>query len=210
MQSMFHKLRRPLPQRLVAGCTVIPYLIASLGLPVPAGAAPKDSSQPFPCQQHACGCQSAEQCWTHCCCFTPEQRWAWAEANNVKPPAYAEKPAGSGWRTARQRDKESDNCDYNQSSPCCRKSTQSAQSSPLPKKNSQGKSKKGSWALSVQALACQGHSTSWASVGSVLPSGAAVAWSPCFLPLGRLVCRDEIAFLMSAVVPEPPPRSPAG
>lgn len=47
------------------------------------------SDEPFPCQGCGCGCKTAEQCWTGCCCFTPSQRIAWAKANGVKPPDYA-------------------------------------------------------------------------------------------------------------------------
>jgi hypothetical protein len=52
----------------------------------------KDTSQPFPCQNCPCGCKTAEQCWTNCCCFTPAERLAWAEKNGVTPPSYAQKP----------------------------------------------------------------------------------------------------------------------
>jgi hypothetical protein len=53
----------------------------------------KDNSQPFPCQSCACGCRTAEQCWTNCCCFTPAERFAWAEKNGVTPPWYAQRPS---------------------------------------------------------------------------------------------------------------------
>jgi hypothetical protein len=52
----------------------------------------KDNSQPFPCQSCPCGCKTAEQCWTNCCCFTPAERLAWAEKNGVTPPSYAQRP----------------------------------------------------------------------------------------------------------------------
>ncbi|AMV35434.1 hypothetical protein VN12_25310 [Pirellula sp. SH-Sr6A] len=66
----------------------------SLPIPVPtAGLAEKDSAQPFPCQNRPCGCKTAEQCWTGCCCFTPSERLAWAEENGVAPPSYAQLPA---------------------------------------------------------------------------------------------------------------------
>ena len=45
------------------------------------------AGRPYPCQGHQCGCRSAEECWSHCCCFTPSQRLAWAAANRVDPPA---------------------------------------------------------------------------------------------------------------------------
>ncbi len=98
-------LWRPLRRRLSAGVTLCAYLVAIFGCPLPA-AAHKDSDQPFPCQDHPCGCQTAEECWTKCCCLTPEQRWAWAEAHRVRPPAYAEKPASRGWRSDRLRDRD--------------------------------------------------------------------------------------------------------
>jgi len=49
----------------------------------------KDASTPFPCQHTPCGCRTAEQCWTTCCCNSPEQRLAWAKRNGVEPPSYA-------------------------------------------------------------------------------------------------------------------------
>ncbi|MCU0719062.1 MAG: hypothetical protein MUC83_05115 [Pirellula sp.] len=43
----------------------------------------------YPCKGNLCGCQTAQQCWTSCCCTTPEERLAWAIKNNVTPPVYA-------------------------------------------------------------------------------------------------------------------------
>src|SRR5262245_63434975 len=80
-----NKLWLSLARRLVAGFALIAYLLVSVGAPLPARP-PKDRSQPFPCQDHACGCQSAADCWQHCCCFSPEQRQAWAQAHDVVPP----------------------------------------------------------------------------------------------------------------------------
>jgi hypothetical protein len=97
---------RSLRRRLCAGLTLAAYLAAALGVPLPASGRPKDSHTPFPCQNHACGCVTAEQCWTSCCCFTPEQRWAWALAHHVQPPAYAERPQAQSWRTTRLRDRD--------------------------------------------------------------------------------------------------------
>ncbi|MCA9160728.1 MAG: hypothetical protein KDA72_20495 [Planctomycetales bacterium] len=60
--------------------------------PIPIGWKPKSttaSSEPFPCQDCHCGCLTPEQCWTSCCCYTPEERLAWAIENGVEPPSYA-------------------------------------------------------------------------------------------------------------------------
>ena len=81
-----------MPRRLIAVGAILAYLAAAIGLPLPPAVVIKDGGKPFPCQGHACGCQTAEECWRHCCCHTPEERWAWAEEHNVIPPEYAEKP----------------------------------------------------------------------------------------------------------------------
>lgn len=61
-------------------------------MPLPIGwvrVSDKADSQPFPCQDSPCGCKTAVQCWTNCCCTTPAQRLAWARKNGVAPPQYA-------------------------------------------------------------------------------------------------------------------------
>lgn len=69
------------------------YLIASLGvMPSPALLArwvgnATEGIERYPCEDHACGCISAHECWTHCCCHTPHQRLVWAITHGVKPPA---------------------------------------------------------------------------------------------------------------------------
>jgi hypothetical protein len=71
-------------------------LIAS-GLPLPIAVPPaagtdaaaklagKDRSQPFPCMDKACGCDSAERCFTNCCCHTPAETLRWAKARGIEP-----------------------------------------------------------------------------------------------------------------------------
>lgn len=41
----------------------------------------------YPCEHCGCGCASATECWSHCCCHTPEQRLQWAIEHGVMPPA---------------------------------------------------------------------------------------------------------------------------
>ena len=90
-----HPLVRSLPRRLGAAVTLLAYAVTALGIPLPVPAA-KDTSVPYPCQDHPCGCLSAEQCWTNCCCTTAAQRWAWARAHGVIPPDYAQRPTEEG------------------------------------------------------------------------------------------------------------------
>ena len=60
----------------------------------------KDSSEPFPCQDRPCGCQTASQCWKKCCCFTNTQKIAWAKSRGVSVPEYV--------KAAAQRESETD------------------------------------------------------------------------------------------------------
>ncbi len=72
------------------------YGLITSGLPLPLGGpaadspaaqrlAAKDRSQPFPCMNKPCGCRSATQCFTNCCCHTPAETLAWAKARGLEP-----------------------------------------------------------------------------------------------------------------------------
>lgn len=43
----------------------------------------------FPCEACLCGCASARECWTDCCCHTPVERARWALTNDVMIPSWA-------------------------------------------------------------------------------------------------------------------------
>jgi len=74
------------------------YAIVASGLPIPLGVdhgprsavaekrlAGKDRSRPFPCMDKPCGCATAEQCFSNCCCNTPAETLAWARAHGSDP-----------------------------------------------------------------------------------------------------------------------------
>jgi hypothetical protein len=73
---------------LIPMLTLVSHLCITLGLPLPLSSRnSKDSSIPFPCENRPCGCLSSEQCWAgDCCCFTLEEKLAWADANGIEPP----------------------------------------------------------------------------------------------------------------------------
>lgn len=48
----------------------------------------KDTSTPFMCQDHACSCRNARNCWNHCCCFSRAEKLAWAARQKVELPDY--------------------------------------------------------------------------------------------------------------------------
>ena len=94
--------RAPL-RRITTWLAILGYTLVASGLPLPFGmiapAAPdspaakrvagKDRSRPFPCMDRPCGCATAEQCFTSCCCNTPAETLAWATAHRVEPAVLA-------------------------------------------------------------------------------------------------------------------------
>ena len=177
-------LRRYIPgrvvsRRLTAAVALLAYLAASFGLPVPAPAAPKDRSRPYPCMDNPCGCSCAEDCWRHCCCMTPEERWAWAEAHNVTPPDYAERPAANG-----------DHADQHADCPHCRHAA-SHPGSP--------------WGLAIAPLSCRG-TTQWIVSGFVPAPDPARPDRSSPVAAGRLAAADVTPRRLSQAPPLPPPR----
>ena len=159
---LWHNLRH----RPAAGLALLAYVMVALGVPLPAALPAKDRSQPFPCQDRACGCRNAEECWRRCCCFSAAERQAWARSHGVTPPPDAEKPVTAGWQSPRQRDLAvgSVRCPA-----CCSRETASACGRSAPAPSDDGK--RGTLSLSV--LQCQGLATLWINTGAVLPP------SPC-------------------------------
>ena len=86
----FSTLQQTLLRRAVA-VSLLAVMVLSLipipTLPLPTGHESnggKDLSRPFPCQDRPCGCRSAEQCRKKCCCFSAEQKLAWAKRHSVR------------------------------------------------------------------------------------------------------------------------------
>jgi hypothetical protein len=214
---------RSLPRRLCAGITLLAYLTAALGLPLPVSAArSKKGGVPFPCQDNPCGCQSAEECWRGCCCFTAEERWAWARAHGITPPPYAEKPAPKPRRTTRSHH----NCKHKSNCSCC--STKHPSRRPAAPRRSCRNSPNQSggcphcthhsepccqhvhptgptWLLGIAAQKCRGENVLWASTGIVLPLPPP-SWTPHLLPAGWLPLISSSAMTLPVTPPDPPPR----
>ena len=150
---------------------------------MPASPSRKDTSQPFPCMNNPCGCETAEQCWRGCCCLTAEQRWAWAEAHGIQPPDYAERPGESDHSCC-----EKGCCSHKD---CCESETKVA---PVR------------WVVGASVLRCRGLTAEWVFAGAVLPPEMPVTWEPRPI-IGEQVERVAIvAFSLSEAPPAPPPR----
>lgn len=196
---------RALRHKLFVVVSLVAYLVATLGFPLPARARKQTSGVPFPCQDHPCGCRTAEQCWKSCYCFTPEQRLAWAREHNVTPPAYAERPAPAtgGWRTTPLRLQSKavavkSCCQKIATKACCAsKSRPVSHKHPAPVKG---------LALRLTAAQCQGFATHGISGGAVVPAPLSVAWEPGLVPQGWVIAADLAAPRLHFTPPAPPPR----
>jgi hypothetical protein len=197
-------------RNLGVGLALVAYLAASLGfaLPIPTR---KPRGQPFPCQDHACGCRSAEECWRHCCCFSPTERLAWSQAQGIDPPAYAEKPPTGGWRNLPIREQAGPSSVKKSCGGSCCSPGEVPANSP-----SAGPGWCGGTACSnppteqrplnrsgISPLRCQGLATTWISLGTVPPTPP-LEW---FLLLSF---REKLAHLdlLAGTVPLPPPEHP--
>jgi hypothetical protein len=156
-------------RRLTAALLAVAYLVSVIGLPLPAGAA-RPGGGAFPCQGHACGCLSAEECWHHCCCFSPAEQLAWARANGVQPPADAQcLQADQGWNTRPQREREeAAHCGEGCGGACCKAKKEHASCCEEATSKPAGRS----WTIGVLRLRCHGLTTLWALTGAALPPPA--------------------------------------
>lgn len=198
------------------GLALLAYMLTALGIPLPAAPPTKDRRQPFPCQDRACGCQNAEECWRHCCCFSPEERLAWAEARGITPPAYAEKPATSGWHSVRQRDQAGGTDSPAGCCRCCQAKVYSARPSLTVESfltpsnrcrpSSSTSPQTPRWVCGLSVLRCQGLTTLWSATGAVLPPPTPFAWQRECPFVGRVAVAMVHQTVCSFAPPIPPPR----
>lgn len=183
---------RDLARKLIRiGCVLLAlagYAVACFGIPL-ARPSEKDLSQPFPCAHRSCGCMNAESCWKECCCFTREQKLAWAVANNVSVPASV---LNERSRSCCQKVARVAHCETkSKPASCCSKPTEPE--------------KKTTWVLGMQARKCRGQGTDWLSAGAVLPGPPRVTLTihaPC---AGEVFLLEVLSLAIDAVPPTPPP-----
>jgi hypothetical protein len=212
---------RSLVRRICTCLMLLCYVATALGLPVPVFPA-KDCSRPFPCQDHFCGCQSASDCWQHCCCFTPEERASWALDRGVEAPPDCSSSAPGGWQSIRLRDRQADACTS------CLDHLSELPANSCPSRSPQTRNPSCGDACSttdsgagkciarhapptcrfasLNVLRCRGVSSVWVSQGCVLAPPLPLDCKPYLDLADRLVGRDHLACLHFAIPPDPPPR----
>lgn len=188
-------------RRLWTAVALAAYLFAIVGFPVPLPAKKRDARAPFPCQDHHCGCHSAEQCWQSCCCFTPAQRLAWAKKHNVQIPADV--------RTA-MLCQSSD--DHAASAGCCAHDDDhdhDVASAPHACQNCREPQPAGKvgWVFGFQAQKCQGITMLWVAVGATLPLEIRSLWEFDWSQVDQVRDSSRILSSLSWQPSVPPPRA---
>jgi hypothetical protein len=145
-------------RRLIAAIALVAFAFAATGFPVPQFTAV--SGEKFICQHRGCGCASADQCWRSCCCFSLEERVAWAKKHQVKPPKAA--------LAQMQREREqttalaSGSCCATVKKTCCSPAKKPSCCDAAPSSAS-GK-KQIVWHSSLLAQKCRGLTSSWSAL----------------------------------------------
>jgi hypothetical protein len=180
---------RTLARRLMSAATLLAFLVASTGYPVWSAVAQKDLTQPFPCMHRKCGCRNAEQCWRGCCCFTNQQKLAWAKRHGVTAPKYVEFAAAEEKSPKKV-------------AACCSAGGGNVQGCEA--KNAASKKPAKQLGAVFEPLSCQGYAEQWVAVGAIhvaLPE----VWQidlPC---TGTVLLISEARDSTVIAPPSPPP-----
>jgi hypothetical protein len=228
-------------RRATIWLATIGYALVVSGLPLPLGGmqpanpqsaaakrlAGKDRSQPFPCMDKPCGCATAEQCFSNCCCNTPAELLAWAKANRVADTVFealARRALGGATGPGRSC------CSaVSSSGPCGRKPPHGIEADPAelcseyrflaatsldedcidddgqPVENMDMPISDRVVVLRAM-LACGGIVAQWSAIGISLPPPPVVSCEKSTEPAGEVACHDE-SFLSERAAPDaPPPR----
>lgn len=200
--SVVRCLRRRIHQATALGLLAA-LVVTSLGLTVPVPAE-KQASEPYPCMHCSCGCANAEMCWRDCCCYTNMQKIAWARKNGVTPPAYVlaavEKPSCCQPKVA--------SCCCSKRK-CCEKDAAKANIVLTWRKPRETNKRKTMSIGLLQALRCQGLSSSWTLLPpTVLPPLVQFDDAPAGQFEG-VVFLDETSLGQLSPPELPPPRNDA-
>ena len=230
--------------KVTAWASLVGYAVVVSGLPLPIGGPAtgvgsggrvdpvaearlggKDRSTPFPCMDKPCGCGTAEQCFTACCCNTPAETLAWARAHDIDAAVLAslERRAATPCCAAPEPP---------QRSCCAATSVEESTAAGLPEVCAEYRSLAAEpagqpIAVDEQAhpedippetpprrtivframLACGGIVTGFAAATICLPVDAPPRFEPDIAPVDRLPLADEVGISAARAPEVPPPRS---
>jgi hypothetical protein len=232
---------RPLLRRGVAWAMLALYALVASGIPLPMGLPPagsaaekkiagKDRSQPFPCMDKACGCDSAERCFTNCCCHTPAETIAWAKARGIDAAVIdalmrrlavaAAPPQARGCCAAKASVPEASCCSAGDDNPdetvCSDYQSLAADTSmvegdvehPGTSRDPSGDASSTCRVVTLKAmLACGGVLAEWASIGMSLPPPPIVQCDVACPQIGVITSWNADVLLIGGPPDLPPPRA---
>lgn len=211
---------------LVVSGLPLPMATPSVGSAAAAKHARKDRSTPFPCIDKACGCDSADRCFTGCCCHTSAETLVWAKSRGIEP-AVIEALAR---RTAAARPQAvADSCSTHAAAiaNCALEGDdvdnvicsdyQSLAAEPRHQHDDSGMpgepahdpaegEPSGGVVILRAALACGGVTAQWAAIGVSLPPPAILTCDLSWPPVGRISLVDARMCGAGAPPDLPPPR----
>jgi hypothetical protein len=114
------RVLRSSTRHALAVVALLAQLVAAIGAPTLGSHTNKKGSVPFPCQNHPCGCSTPEEGWAgDCCCFTLEQKLAWAEERGIEPPPHVRATVEARRAAASQVKAKPPCCAKHAKSDCC-------------------------------------------------------------------------------------------
>lgn len=217
--------------RITTWCAVWGYVLLASGLPLPFGVvqpvaggaardaagkrlAGKDRSRPFPCMDKPCGCATAEQCFTSCCCHTPAETLAWARTRGVersvlealaRRAGVTNDPTASGGCCSAMSDAEPSCCAATGSPPACCTVQMATADVPQPAPEPAVAPMR---TITLRAmLACGGIVAQWSAVAAAPPP--ARLHPPLLLDrsVASIMIRSESVRTQRPAPAAPPPRA---
>ena len=183
-------------RRVMVTLSVIALLGSVVGVPAPLRSS-DDAQVDFPCRNRPCACATAEQCWRGaCCCFTMEEKFAWAIANGVRVPSYAGVPLeGTKTRPTTRAGADRESSAHGQG--CCPSRTAKREKRPpSPRK----------LVIGLFALRCQGQSGALLVLQNLYPPPLPVLSARDRLPCGSVASVTFHSTRILRCPPVPPPR----
>ena len=176
------------------------FMLTVLGVPMPAPQVSADpGAQPYICQGHGCGCPSAESCWKQCCCYTNEEKLAWAMQQGISPPPEIVAEVLAARQAKDKAQKVAKSCCGSKS--CCEKS---ADSCPQP---AVATTTAGDTPFSfIQHMRCRGLQPGWYTLGGAIEPPAIVSATTETAVTPHLMLPILAWESFSTPPPVPPPR----
>ena len=232
--------RGEMAARAVRWVVLAGYVLVASGVPLPIAPAPagpgspaarrlagKDRSRPFPCMDKPCGCATAEQCFSSCCCNSPAELMAWAEANRVDPAtllvlrhrvasAAAEASAESCCCSAAPAEPSCCTATATPPTDCCREdrslevepSCCEAVAAPRQQPAGDIAASVAPRSVSLRAmLACGGILAGWSAAMTSLPPPAALRHDEAMPLVAVIVVANDVSRSADLPTDSPPPRA---